>query len=211
MQMLLAQRGAVAAIWPTGIPTWIKVTYTLMASVIVAVYYIEYGPKNYLWFSDLALIATVPALWLESQLLTSAIAVGVLLPELAWNLDFFGRLLAGKRLLGLSDYMFDRSLPRYLRALSLFHVVLPPLLLGMLAQLGYDPAGAVVQTLVAWIVLPLTYAVTDPQKNINWVFGWRGRTEGKRPSPIYLVIWMLAFPVCIYLPTHFLLDGLFDS
>ena len=44
------------------IPLWIKVSYTLFAILIVAVYMLKYGLGNFLWFSDIALLATVPAL-----------------------------------------------------------------------------------------------------------------------------------------------------
>src|SRR5262249_12211831 len=47
------------------------------------------------------------------------------LPELAWNLDFFVRLTTGATFMGLSGYMFDRNIPLFIRALSLFHVGLP--------------------------------------------------------------------------------------
>lgn len=190
-------------------PLWLKVAYTAMAALVVAVYFVKYGPQNYLWFSDLALIATVPALWLEHRLLASTVAVGVLLPELAWNLDFFGRLLTGRKLIGLSDYMFDPNKPRYLRGLSLFHVVLPAVVVLLVARLGYDPTALIVQTVVSCIVLPLTYAVTDPRDNINWVFGLWGKSKRKRVG--YLFPLMLAFPICIYLPTHALLQWLFPA
>jgi hypothetical protein len=36
-----------------------------------------------LWFSDVALLVTVPALWIESRLLASMMALAVILPELA--------------------------------------------------------------------------------------------------------------------------------
>src|SRR5205814_618349 len=64
------------------IPLWIKVAYTLMVAVIVPVYLAYYGPANFLWFSDVALVVTGVALWLESPLLVSMMTVGVLLPEL---------------------------------------------------------------------------------------------------------------------------------
>ena len=103
----------------------IKLAYTLCLLVLVPVYWAHYGPKNFLWFSDIALLTTGAALWLESPLLASMMMLAVLLPELAWNLDFFGRLLTGRPMFGMSAYMFDADTPRYLRALSLFHVPLP--------------------------------------------------------------------------------------
>ncbi|MFI4923168.1 MAG: hypothetical protein ACHP6J_05595, partial [Burkholderiales bacterium] len=121
------------------IPLWIKLAYTLFVAIIVAVYAVKYSSSNFLWFSDIALLFTVPALWFESPFLASMVAVGILLPDMLWNLSFFGQLLTGKRVSGLADYMFDVRRPLYLRALSLFHVILPPLLVWMLARLGYDP------------------------------------------------------------------------
>ena len=193
------------------LPTWGKLLYTLFLGVLVPVYWIHWGPKNFLWFSDIALLTTAVSLWLESPLLASMMALAVALPELVWNADFFRRLLTGRHLFGLSDYMFDPGRPRYLRALSLFHVVLPVVLIWILSRLGYDGRAWVLQTLVALIVLPVTYRVTDPADNINWVYG-PGSTPQKRMPPLaYLATMMALFPLAIYLPTHLLLRRLFGA
>jgi len=191
------------------IPLWIKISYTLFAVVTVAVYAVKYPRANFLWFSDIALVTTVPALWLENSLLASTMAVGTLLPELFWNVCFFYRLLTGKRLAGLTDYMFNAQSPRYLRALSLFHVFLPVLLLWMTARLGYAPEALVAQTLLAWTVLPLTYRLTDPRLNINGVFGPGIEPQTRLPAPAYLCLVMVAWPLLVYLPTHVLLKAVF--
>jgi hypothetical protein len=107
------------------IPLPLKISYTLFVCLLVPVYWRHYGPANFLWFSDIALIVAVPALWLESSLLASMMALAVTLPELAWNLDFFIRLATGKSWMGLSAYKFDCGIPHFLRALSLFNVALP--------------------------------------------------------------------------------------
>jgi hypothetical protein len=64
------------------LPLWPKIAYTLFLAVIVPAYWVRNGLANFLWFSDIALVATGAALWLESSLLASAMAVGVFLPEL---------------------------------------------------------------------------------------------------------------------------------
>jgi len=51
------------------IPLGLKVIYTLYVCVLVPIYWRQYGPANFLWFSDIALLALVPALWLENALL----------------------------------------------------------------------------------------------------------------------------------------------
>ena len=191
------------------IPLWIKIAYTGLLAFILPVYARCYGWRNFLWFSDIALIATGVALWLESSLIASMMAVGVLLPEVLWNVSYFARLLFGLHVSDLAAYMFDRKESLFLRALSLFHVVLPIVLLWMLDRLGYDPRAALAQTLLAWIVLPITYAAVRPaDENINWVYGLDGRQK-KLPPLVFLALIMVASPVVVYLPTHFALTALF--
>jgi len=106
-----------------AIPLWLKAVTAAFIAVLVPVYWLNYGPENFLWLSDLALFATSAALVFESPVL-AGIAVGVLPLELGWCVD----LLLGGRF-GLTGYMFDPAHPIYLRGLSLFHVALPPLML----------------------------------------------------------------------------------
>lgn len=84
------------------IPLWLKVAYTLMVAVIIPVYWHTLGPTNFLWFSDIALILMVPALWWENRLLASTMAVAVLLLELSWVADF----ISGAQLTQVALYMF---------------------------------------------------------------------------------------------------------
>jgi hypothetical protein len=110
------------------------------------------------------------------------------------------------RLFGLTDYMFDKTKPRYLRAISLFHVFLPILLLWMAAALGYDSRALVAQTALAWIVLPLSYWLGNPKvENLNWVYGWTAEPQSRMPPLAYLGVMMIGLPLLIYLPTHFVL------
>jgi len=189
-------------------PLWLKIAYTVLVCVIVPVYWVKYGPANFLWVSDIALLLTVPALWLESSLLASMTAVSVVLLEVGWNMDFFGRLITGRNLFGLSKYMFDSSIPLAVRALSLFHVILPPLLLWMVYRLGYDERAFMAQTILAWVVLPLSYWLAKPSENVNWVRGLSEKPQTVMPAPAYLALLMIVFPIFFYLPTHLVLKNL---
>jgi hypothetical protein len=71
------------------IPLGLKVVYTISVCALVPIYWRQYGPANFLWFSDIALLAFVPALWLENALLASMMAVSVVFFEAPWNIDFF--------------------------------------------------------------------------------------------------------------------------
>lgn len=191
------------------LPLWLKLTYTLYVCLLVPIYWAQYGPVNFLWVSDIALFATVLALWFENALLASMMALAVGLLEIAWNVDFFGRLLTGRHLFGLSKYMFDATIPLGVRLLSLFHVVLPPLLLWLVYRLGYDERALPAQTALAWLVLPLSYWLSNPTENVNWVYGFGDKQQRWLPAPLFLLLLMLAFPLLIYLPTHLLLKRLF--
>lgn len=191
------------------IPLWIKAATTLFVLVLAPVYAAHYGLAHFLWFSDIALLIAAAALWRESRLLTSMMAVGVLLAEAVWNLDFFGRLLTGFFPVGFTGYMFDPEKPLFLRGLSLFHVFLPILLLWTVVRLGYDRRALWAQTLLAWIVLLVSFFFTSPPENINWVFG-PGKPQTMMPPLIYLFLMMIALPLLVYLPTHLILKKFFE-
>jgi hypothetical protein len=191
------------------IPLWLKIADTLFVCLIVPIYWRRYGPANFLWFSDIALLLTVPALWFESPLLVSMTALAVTLPELAWNIDFFVRASTGVSLLGLAAYMFNRGIPRFVRTLSLFHVGLPLLPIWLLYRLGYDKRALIAQTVVASVILPLSYFFSDPRQNINWVYGFGAKPQTRIPAVWFLIFLILLFPFALYLPIHLVLGKLF--
>src|SRR5687768_6091755 len=97
-------------------PLWLKVGYTIFIGMLVPIYWRQYGPANFLWFSDVALIGALAALWFESPLLASTMVVSAFLVELAWGADFFARLFSGANLFGLSSYMFAAKIKTAIRA-----------------------------------------------------------------------------------------------
>ena len=193
------------------IPLGLKIVYTLFVCALLPIYCRQYGPVNFLWFSDIALLALVPALWLENALLVSMMAISVVFFEALWNIDFFFRLATGKSLIGLSAYMFDAKIALFIRGLSCFHVVLPLLLLWMLHRLGYDQRAFVRQTMMALMVLPLLYLVSNPQENVNWVYGFGQNPQKILPAPLFVAVLMLLFPLVVYLPTHLLFARIFRA
>jgi hypothetical protein len=194
---------------PRRVPLWLKIAYTLLVCGVIPTNWIIYGPANFLWFSDIALIVAAVALWLENSLLGSMMAVGVVLPEIGWIVTFFTRLLFGVRIGGLAGYMFNASVPLGIRLVSLFHPILPVLLLWLVYRLGYDRRALVAQTILCWIDLAMVYGLTRPEANINWAFGLGSAPQHYLPPVVYLLIVMAAFPIFIYLPTHWVLSRMF--
>ena len=119
------------------LPLAAKVVYTGFVAILVPIYFRDYGPTNFLYFCDVALLLTLVGMWLENSLLISMCSVGILLPQLLWLIDFGGNFV-GIHTTGMTNYMFDASIPLFTRGLSLFHGWLPLLLVWLLARVGYD-------------------------------------------------------------------------
>ena len=191
------------------IPRLLKWSYTTFVAALVPVYVRQYGWRNFLWFSDVALLVAVPALWLEQPRLVSMQAVSITIPEAGWSADLFAQTLFGRHVLGLADYMFDRKIPRPVRALSLFHLWLPPLLLWATARLGYDRRALRDQVRLTWALLLATYLLTEPAENVNWVFGPGGSPQRALDGRLYLLLVMALYPLAFHWPAHLMFDRLF--
>jgi len=185
----------------------LKIAYTLFVAVLVPVYWLRIGWQNFLWLSDIALLLTLAGLWWEQRLLLSVAAVGALLPDVAWTMDFLARLLLGADPFGLqaTAYMLDAARPAWLRGLSLFHVFLPAVLLWAVRRLGYDRRALVVQAAICAAVLPLSHALAGPQRNVNWVYGLGWQRQEFMPDPAFVALLWVGYVVIVFIPAHVLL------
>jgi hypothetical protein len=179
-------------------------------AVLIPTYWVNYGPTNFLYFCDMALILTWIGLWLESPLLVSMPAVGILAPQLLWAVDFALNLF-GVRLTGMTDYMFNAGSPLFLRGLSLFHGWLPLLLLYLVFQLGYDRRAFLAWTALAWILMLVSYFLLPAPRpdagllpvNVNYVFGLSEKAaQAWLPGWAWLSLMMIGLPLAMFLPTH---------
>lgn len=187
---------------PPEVPLWLKGGFAAWLLVWVPFYWGWYGPENFLWFCDLGNFVIALALWRKSRLLFSWQAVSVLLVQTLWTIDLGGRLLVGKHPIGGSEYMFDPSIPVHIRLLSLFHGVIPFLLVWALRRYGYDRRGLWLQIATCWIVLPVCFIFLSPEKDINWVWGPFDRPQHVLSPGLYLLACMIGYPLVLYGPTH---------
>ena len=187
----------------------LKVVYTLWIAIWIPSYLLNYEPTNLLWMCDVANILLLFAICLELPLLLSAQAVAVLLVQVVWSVDFFSALLFDVHVIGGTEYIFDTNYPLWLRAMSLFHVAVPPLLLWCLYKMGYDRRGVKLQTLIIWLILPVTFFFGVPDENVNWLWGAFGRPQTWMPPAAFLGVMMLAYPIIVFYPTHLLLKRIF--
>ena len=189
------------------IPLWLKVAWTLLLIVWAPLFWHQYGAQNFLFFCDIGNVLIGIGLWLESALVFSWAACGLLIFQSLFIIDLAGTLLAGRHFIGGTEYMFDPHLSLLVRLLSLFHVVTPPLVLWAIWRLGYDRRGWKLQTLTAWIVIPVNY-FWRPQFDVNFARGLFFREQHVVPGWAYLVTYLIVVPLCVYFPTHLFLDWL---
>jgi hypothetical protein len=211
---------ALASAGRQQIPLWLKLAYTAFMAVLIPVYLTNYGPINFLYFCDIALLLTLAGIWTENRLLVSLPAVGILIPQALWVVDFMVQL-SGHRLTGMTGYMFDQNRSLFLRGLSLFHGWLPFLLVYLVAKLGYDRRALPLWTMIAWSVCVICFYFLPPAgahlasaklpTNINYVFGFDdAHPQTWMVSAAYLAFWMMVLLVCAFVPAHLALRRLSD-
>ncbi|MBB4196645.1 hypothetical protein CCR94_20350 [Rhodoblastus sphagnicola] len=194
-------------------PLWLKLAYSAFVAVLVPVYWHNYGPANFLYFCDMALLLTFFGLWREDRLLISMGACGIVAPQILWVLDFAAHAF-GLKITGVTDYMFADS-SAFLRGLSLFHGWLPVLLVWLVWKLGYDRRALLAWTGLAWSAMLVSYFFLPPPSpdaglaavNVDYVFG-PSDTEPQRwmaPS-LWLVTLMSGLLAVFWFPSHVVLS-----
>lgn len=172
----------------------LKVVLTLWALILIPVYWKNYGPQNFLWFSDIGLFGTVFALWLESPLLMSIIALITLPVEFVWIVDFLLQFFINYSVIGIAHYMFEPQYSLFLRILSLFHIVTPVVWIVYLLQWGYDAQALAYAIAVSWTTLLVTYLYTTQKENINWVFSPTVHNWQWISQRVWILLLMIIFP-----------------
>jgi hypothetical protein len=164
-----------------------------------------WGFANFLHLCDVAVVLTCLGLWSGSALLLSSQALFSIGADLLWDVDACSRIVSGRHLFGGTEYMWQPEFPLFVRLLSLFHVVWPPLLVWSLWRVGYDRRGLPLQATVTLAALLASRAL-GPGLNLNYAFRdplW-GRQFG--PAALHLLVVFGGHLALLYLPAHLLLS-----
>ncbi|MCW4153143.1 hypothetical protein OM427_26885 [Halomonas sp. 18H] len=190
-----------------GVPRWLKLAFSLWVLIWAPSYAVLLGPQNFFWLCNVANFLLLVALWTEHRTLMSMQWLAVALVGSLWTLDVATAAFTGVHPIGGTEYMFNPEHPPMTRAMSLYHVVLP-LVAGIgVAKLGYARRALLWQTLLTWVVVPLSYLLTDAERNINWVHGPFGQPQDSLDPWLYLLLLTLIWPVAVYLPLHLVMVG----
>ena len=159
------------------------------------------------------MILTLIAVWIESPLLVSMCAIGILVPQMYWVVDFAVGIF-GVSLTGMTDYMFEADRSLFLRGLSLFHGWLPFFLLYLVWKLGYDRRAFAAWTGLAWVLILVCFFFMPPPQpdpgltpvNINYVWGMSDyQAQTWMPPYVWLVGLIVGMPLLLFAPVHLLL------
>jgi hypothetical protein len=186
-----------------GIPLAVKVLWTAFVAVWAPVYWHQYGPQNFLFYCDIGNLLIALGLWIESRFILSWQAVGLVVFEVLYDIDLLVAFISGHHATGGTEYMFDPKIPLLVRALGLYHFVVPILLLWAVYRLGYDSRGWKWQILLMAVVVPIAF-FWHAEDNINFARGI-AHEQHIVPGWLYLVAYLIVVPLVIYWPTHLLL------
>jgi hypothetical protein len=167
-------------------------------------YWRTWGAVNFLHFCDISVIVTCAGFILESPLLIASQAVASILVDLMWIADILCKLTRGHYLLGGTEYMFDTHIALWIRLLSLFHVVMPILLLWTISRVGYERRGIVLQCAIAFAAF-IGSRFTNPALNMNYAFSDPFFHRQWGPAPVHVLLILAFMLIVVYLPTHLFL------
>lgn len=196
------------------VPMAVKVGYSAFMAILIPIYLHYYGPTNFLYVCDVAMILTLIAIWPENSLMISMAAVAALVLQTAWLVDFLVNL-AGVSLTGVTDYMFDSSHPLFLRLLSLYHGWLPLLAAYLVWKTGYDRRAFWSWTALFWVLLLVSYFLMPPPTphpgltpvNINYVWGPDDHAaQTWVPAYVWFAGLFIGLPLLVFAPTHLVLS-----
>lgn len=201
----LAERGDDTGV----IPLWVKIAALAWVVAWLPIYAVYYPLPNFLHLSDIALLLTAVGLWTSNSLLISSQAVSVLIGETIWCVDVLWTVASGHHLIGGTQYMWDQHYPLWLRLMSLYHFVLPVLLVWAVARLGYNRRGLKLQAVIGAAAL-VGGRLWGGQNNVNFAYRDPIFHRSWGPAPVHLLVIYAGMILLVYLPTNWLLARLFE-
>jgi hypothetical protein len=191
------------------IPDWLRWLALVWLFVWFPVYWHAWGAANFLHLCDVAVILTCLGLWTNNALVLSSQVVSSVVIDILWALDVAAWLVFHRHFIGGTEYLFDTACPLWIRLLSLFHVIMPVILIWSLGRLGYDRRGFRLQAAIALPMIIASRFVT-PEKNLNFALADPFFHRQLGPAPVHLAITYLALVLAVYLPTHLLFVRLYS-
>lgn len=190
--------------------SWVRAASVVWLAVWVPPYARYWGWQNFLHLCDIAVVLTCLGFFFSNSLLLSTQAVSSLIADALWCIDAGWRWVAGRHLVGGTEYMWDASIPLWVRLLSLFHLALPVVLLLGLRRVGYYRGALFWQSAIALALLLLSLPF-GLGANLNFVYRDPLWHRTLWAGPVHFAITFVALVFVLYWPAHELLQRVFDA
>ena len=154
-------------------------------AIWIPAYWRVWGWQNFLHLCDVAMILSCVGIIFGNRLLVSSQALATLLPGAMWGLDAGWRLFFHHNLIGGTEYLWDGTVPLWVRLLSLFHIVLPIVLAVLCFRIGYDRRALALQSAITFFLMVISR--------------WMG------PAALHVAIIFVGAVLLFYEPSHALL------
>lgn len=192
----------------TTFPRWTRWTAAAWLAFWVPVYWIFWGPHNFVYLCDIAVILGCIGICTNNTLLVSSQAVSSVVVDAMWAVDAGWRAAFGRHIFGGTEYLFDPSHALWLRLLSLYHVAIPVVLLWALHRAGYDRRGWRLQAGIVAAAFVIA-RFTPAEQNINFAFRLPVVEKPFGPAPLHVTVSILFMIFVVYWPTHWALRKIF--
>jgi hypothetical protein len=159
---------------------------------------------------DVGLVLACLGLWWRQPLLVSSQALSAILVGALWGLDVAWRIVTGHHLIGGTEYMWDSHYALWIRLQSVFHLVLPVILLWSSKILGYDRRALLLQSAITALLLIFSRFLS-PQLNMNYAFQDPLFHRAWGPAPLHLAVILVGAVVIFLWPTHLILSRLYPA
>ena len=181
-------------------------------AVLVPVYWHYYGPTNFLYFCDMALILTLVGIWIESPLLVSMCAVGILVPQTLWVVDFSEQ--SRRRAAHRHDrlHVRGRSARCSCAGCRCFTAGCRSCCSTWSGSSATTGARLLAWTGLAWALILICFFFMPPPNpspgltpvNINYVWGLSDHAPQTWVSPgVWLAGLIVGLPLLLFAPAHF--------
>jgi hypothetical protein len=178
---------------------WVALAWLI---VWIPAYWHAWGWLNFLHLCDIAVILSCLGILFGNRLLISSQMLATAVPGAIWCLDAGWRVFFHHNLIGGTEYLWDATVPMWVRMLSLFHIALPILLVALCARVGYDRRALILQSGITFVLLVISRWM-GAAANLNYIFIDPIFHRALGPAPIHFTIILAGTVVLFYLPAHF--------
>ncbi len=199
-----------------GVSGW-SITFAVRSLLVVwlvfylPVYASAYGYWHFLQLCNLSVLISCLGFLTSNRLLLSMQSLAAPLIGVLWVTDIATYVSTGHFLHGGTAYLWDVEIPWPARLLSVYHLILPLILIAAIRRSGYDKRALACQVALAGFVYFASIQLYQDCKNLNYSQSWpNGCVLFEDVWKHAVATWALLC-LLVYLPTHLLWNWLFTK